>query len=152
MLIDVSEIKKAIKPKADSTLNNMRKADLIEYIRCLENNYNAAVWFNENQARYIEQLGFPIDPESLRPKWISVEDRLPEDGELVLVLASGKPCENITLVDAYEMAEYSRDNNRGWILETYPMWEDAKVTHWMPLPEPPAEDCPCSPLNFLLTA
>lgn len=66
MLIDVSEIKKAIKPKADSTLNNMRKADLIEYIRCLENNYNAAVWFNENQARYIERLG--LDPESLRKK------------------------------------------------------------------------------------
>ena len=65
---------------------------------------------------------------------------LPEDGELVVVLASGKPCENITLVDAYEMAEYSRDDNCSWILEMWPMWEDAKVTHWMPLPEPPAED------------
>ena len=57
MVIDVSEIKKAIKPKADSTLYNMKKSELIEYIRCLENNYNAAVWFNENQARYIESLG-----------------------------------------------------------------------------------------------
>lgn len=57
MLVDVSAIKKAIKPKADSTLRNMRKDDLIEYIRCLESNYNAAVWFNENQARYIERLG-----------------------------------------------------------------------------------------------
>ena len=35
----------------------MTKAELIEYIRWLEQNYNAAVWFNENQARYIEQLG-----------------------------------------------------------------------------------------------
>lgn len=57
MVIDVSEIKKAIKPKADSTLHNMKKSELIEYIRCLENNYNTAVWFNENQARYIESLG-----------------------------------------------------------------------------------------------
>lgn len=57
MLIDFETMKKPIKPKADSTLNNMRKAELIEYIRCLEQNYNAAVWFNENQARYIEQLG-----------------------------------------------------------------------------------------------
>lgn len=43
-----------IKAKADSTLRNMRKSELIEYIRCLEHNYNSAVWFNENQARYIE--------------------------------------------------------------------------------------------------
>ena len=57
MLVDVSAIKKAIKPKADTTLYNMKKGELIEYIRCLENNYNAAVWFNENQARYIESLG-----------------------------------------------------------------------------------------------
>ena len=57
MVIDVATIKKAIKPKADSTLYNMKKSELIEYIRCLENNYNAAVWFSENQARYIESLG-----------------------------------------------------------------------------------------------
>lgn len=57
MIVDVATMKKAIKPKADSTLRNMRKDDLIEYIRCLENNYNTAVWFNENQARYIESLG-----------------------------------------------------------------------------------------------
>ena len=47
-----------IKPKAHLTLYNMRKADLIEYIRTLEHNYNVAVSFNENQAKYIESLGF----------------------------------------------------------------------------------------------
>lgn len=57
MVVDIGEVKRHIKPKADSTLYNMRKADLIEYIRCLENNYNVAVSFNENQARYIESLG-----------------------------------------------------------------------------------------------
>lgn len=56
MLVDIGEVKRRIKPKADSTLLNMRKVDLIEYIRCLENNYNTAVSFNENQARYIESL------------------------------------------------------------------------------------------------
>ena len=50
-------LKKPIKQKSSSTLHSMTKAELIEYIRCLEQNYNAAVWFNENQARYIEQLG-----------------------------------------------------------------------------------------------
>lgn len=58
MVVDVGIVKNHIKPKANSTLYNMRKADLIEYIRTLEHNYNAAVSFNENQARYIESLGF----------------------------------------------------------------------------------------------
>ena len=56
MVVDVGIVKNHIKPKADSTLRNMRKDDLIEYIRCLENNYNVAVSFNESQANYIESL------------------------------------------------------------------------------------------------
>lgn len=57
MVVDIGEVKRHIKPKADSTLRNMRKDDLIEYIRCLENNYNVAVSFNNQQARNIESLG-----------------------------------------------------------------------------------------------
>lgn len=56
MVVDIGEVRNHINPKADSTLRNMRKDDLIEYIRCLENNYNVAVSFNENQAKYIESL------------------------------------------------------------------------------------------------
>lgn len=56
MVVDIGDVKRHIKPKAYSTLLNMRKADLIEYIRTLEHNYNVAVSFNENQAKYIEQL------------------------------------------------------------------------------------------------
>lgn len=48
--------RQAIKQKADSTLLGMKKEELIEYIRMLERNYNAAVWFNENQAKNIEHL------------------------------------------------------------------------------------------------
>ena len=55
-MIDIAAVKAPIKPKADSTLYKMRKSELIEYIRCLEHNYNAAVWFNENQARNVERL------------------------------------------------------------------------------------------------
>ena len=58
MVVDVGVVKNYIKPKADSTLYNMRKVGLIEYIRTLEHNYNVAVSFNENQAKYIESLGF----------------------------------------------------------------------------------------------
>ena len=57
MVVDIGVVKNHIKPKADSTLYNMRKVDLIGYIRTLEHNYNVAASFNENQARYIESLG-----------------------------------------------------------------------------------------------
>ena len=54
MVVDVGVVKNHIKPKADSTLRNMRKDDLIKYIRCLENNYNVAVSFNNQQAKNFE--------------------------------------------------------------------------------------------------
>ena len=134
--------KKAIKPKADSTLNNMKKADLIDYIRCLENNYNAAVWFNENQARYVESLNLP--------KWIPVSERLPEDDERVRehkdfrlslrsVLIHDKE-RGVLIANRYKVVacgtvcldELVTD---GWV------WSNnaQNVTHWMPLPEPPKE-------------
>lgn len=56
MITDFGGVKQRIKPLANSTLMNMRKADLVAYIRTLEHNYNVAVEFNENQARYIESL------------------------------------------------------------------------------------------------
>lgn len=59
-------------------------------------------------------------------EWISVKDRLPEEGKNVLCLDSS---------DNY----YSV----GWIEDG--LWEDGEFvgidfTHWMPLPEPPAGD------------
>ena len=56
MVVDIGEVKRHIKPKADSTLFNMRKSDLIEYVRTLEHNYNVGATFLENQAKYIESL------------------------------------------------------------------------------------------------
>ncbi len=75
-----------------------------------------------------------------REGWVSVEERLPEDekdGETVLVIVFGKPHENITLHGAIMTAGYFRDE--GWVLNEYPEWEGPEVTHWMPLPSPPAE-------------
>nr|DAQ76224.1 MAG TPA: Protein of unknown function (DUF551) [Bacteriophage sp.] len=71
------------------------------------------------------------------PEWISVKDRLPEIYEDVLVIASGNPRKNITLSAAYCFGYISRD---GWVIEEYPEWENAYVTHWMMLPDPPKED------------
>ena len=66
-------------------------------------------------------------------EWISVDDRLPDQSGEVLVIVSGNPQKNITLNCAYELAEY--DPYGGWIMEMWPEWEDAVVTHWMPIPE-----------------
>ncbi len=70
--------------------------------------------------------------------WISVKDRLPDDDQMVLVIASGKPQQNLTLDRAIEIASYYTADS--WVLEAWPEWETPNVTHWMPLPEPPKED------------
>lgn len=69
--------------------------------------------------------------------WMNASERMPEGGQIVLVTVSGKPQSNITLEYAYELAEWSIEE--GWILNCWPEWKGAKVTHWMPLPEPPTE-------------
>lgn len=70
------------------------------------------------------------------PQWVPVGERLPEDSDsAVLAIVNGKPQENITLVGAYQFATYSPAE--GWIIDEYPEWETAIVTHWMPMPEPP---------------
>lgn len=69
-------------------------------------------------------------------RWIPVTQRLPDDGESVIVIVNGK-VGNLTLDDDIEFAEFSLDE--GWILEVWPEWEDPKVTYWMPSPNPPKE-------------
>ena len=58
-------------------------------------------------------------------RWIPVTERLPDDGESVIVVVSGK-AENVTLDNAIEFAEFSIDE--GWILEMWPEWETPLVT------------------------
>ena len=67
-------------------------------------------------------------------QWIPVTERLPDNDDFVLVVASGQ-AGNIRLDNAFELGQFSM--SEGWILEMWPEWEDPKVTHWMPLPEPP---------------
>lgn len=135
MVVDIGEVKRHIKPKADSTLRNMRKDELIEYIRCLENNYNVAVSFNENQAKYIESLG-------ALPVWIPVTERLPEIYSPVLIkyLSAQDRTASPDFVDTAVMMPG----------DIWYWWEgdvgdcdisvSCIITHWMPLPEPPKEE------------
>ena len=66
------------------------------------------------------------------PQWISVNDRLPEAGGYVVCIAKRNPFSRF-------MPMVARIEKNGWanpITEQY----ISKVTHWMPLPEPPKED------------
>lgn len=52
-------------------------------------------------------------------RWYNPKDKLPESDGGVLAIVSGKPRPNITLVEAYCIAEY--DVQDGWIVSDYPV-------------------------------
>ena len=62
-------------------------------------------------------------------EWISVKDRLPEDGEYVVCIAKRNPFSMF-------MPMVARIKKNGWV---NPITEQyiSEVTHWIPLPEPP---------------
>ena len=68
-------------------------------------------------------------------RWISVEDELPpkeseyEDFSIVVLATNGN--------DVYKGLYRSGEYLSGWF--THDMWELDNITHWMPLPEPPAK-------------
>lgn len=79
---------------------------------------------------YIQQL------EAAQPKWISVEERLPDDrGNFITKIH----CDN---GDWIEMNTFDYMEKEWWHDAVDRTVEATEfVTHWMPLPEPPKEDC-----------
>lgn len=65
-------------------------------------------------------------------EWISVKDRLPENGEVIAFAETG--CEY--LIGVLDESEYVGDGVCCYGDGVMMMC----VTHWMPLPEPPKED------------
>lgn len=71
------------------------------------------------------------------PEWISVKDRLPEKETDVLALRQDRKC-----FVGY-ICEPSWNGKINWVIWTAMKSTrnvSRKVTHWMPLPEPPKED------------
>lgn len=88
---------------------------------------------------YIQHLEAGIDRcyelakqvESAQPKWISVEEKLPEESVEVLMLFK------------HNMAAGWYGGEGDWYSNTDDGFYascDGEPTHWMPLPEPPKED------------
>lgn len=57
--------------------------------------------------------------ELIKPRWVPVTERLPDDGEYVLAYSAD---DDFTTVEARHR------------------FGAFQITHWMPLPEPPEED------------
>lgn len=76
-----------------------------------------------------------ISDKNTSTQWVSVEDRLPEDGEKVLVFGKCR----CSKVKPYTNTAYYYDasNKPYWDMGCYK--QDEVITHWMPLPEPPKE-------------
>lgn len=74
---------------------------------------------------YIRQL------EANQPKWIGVNDRLPEPDVNVLIVTQSKNGSRNVDKGYY----FERDYEDGWVRRG-----TAKVTHWMPLPGLPEEE------------
>ena len=97
-------------PEVDSCIGMIAR-DALFYIRQLENQ--------------VADLGKKV------PRWISVKERLPKDGQKVI--AAFRDGEGVIVDQArYSNGEFDFAN---WAY----VW-DENITHWMPMPEPPKEE------------
>ena len=87
-------------------------ADAIDYIQQLENHIG-------DITEKVAQI------EAAHPRWISVEERLPEgNGKYIVCTAKG----------SVYCTKFSIDVRGSFHTDMY-----THITHWMPLPEPPKE-------------
>ena len=61
-------------------------------------------------------------------EWISVKDRLPEESGMYIVTANDGHAQRVSFV------QWQKKNRMWNLTEARSYW---RVTHWMPLPEPP---------------
>ena len=71
-----------------------------------------------------------LENELKKYDWVSVKDRLPEDGQEVFAYCSE--------ADSFEMLVLRCLSENMWINRALDIYEN--VTHWMPLPLPPKEN------------
>lgn len=91
--------------------------------------------------------------------WISVDENLPDDGELVLAIwdkshftepgmsvmrfYKGKSADEVDIYDGVRFCDEWGNNKKpyAWCDPSGPMtWYGQDVSYWMPLPEPPKEE------------
>lgn len=86
------------------------------------------------EKRYLEEI---VDGDA-GSRWIPCSERMPESGETVHVYAVGEDFEY--QFDAYVASSgnwYTFDDSAREDYTTHAVSHELKITHWMPLPEPP---------------
>ena len=84
--------------------------------------------------------------EAAQPKWISVEERLPEPNTTVLLIAHGWESQ-LVYIGKLEKVESEKSWLTGlvskaseWTVYGFSYLHEPLVTHWMPIPQMPKED------------
>ena len=107
--------------KVESDCVDALLKDALAYIQQLENQIGELT-------EKVSQL------EAAQPKWIGVEDRLPEDrGDFITKIH----CDNGDWIEVNTFDYMEKE----WWHDTVSCTVTKFVTHWMPLPEPPKDDC-----------
>ena len=91
-------------------------------------------------AGFVAGIRAALEMPTLTPpnEWVSVENAMPPEHEPVLCIASGRPKLGLTLEEADQLGSWNKAD--GWIIDEYLDWEDADVSWWMPLPDPPGKE------------
>lgn len=91
---------------------------------------------------YRDAIAYINKLEACVPKWISVNDRLPEPSTYVLALTAPGALsvgQNVIVADYI----HPKSEDHGVFVIAYTNYDDkdiVPVTHWMQLPEPPKEE------------
>lgn len=138
------------KMPADTTLNNMKKADLIKLLHTAQHNYESLMWFYNNAVKVnMSQLN--------NNGWIPCSEKLPEDGQQVLVyynnclyscmsvakFRKGKTKEELQSMErpCFGSADQWGNNLKpyAWFGDGPMEWFGQEIIAWQPLPTPYTE-------------
>ena len=116
--------------------------DREKLIEVLESTESAIYWNSEDKG-FIQKIadhlianGVTFAKDTNVPSWIPVSERLPTPYVNVITCRRDFLARETTIGNEYITI---RDNEIPSWSQDYRTWK-SKVTHWMPLPEPPKED------------
>ena len=125
------------KMPADTTLNNMKKADLIKLLHTAQHNYETLMWFYNNAVKVnMAQLN--------NNGWIPCSERLPEeDGKQYIVQKTNGNIDVLEFTkDAYKLDKYDFAEYKGKKKQLFFEYDseygfiECECVAWQSIPQP----------------